>query len=173
MKVIFLDFDGVLNSAASFMATTKARKHLNKEQKLELPPVNEHLDPVLANTFQYILSNVPDAKVVISSTWRNLFDLEWLKNHLKFYGIDSSRVIDKTGVAYRGFSSDRGVEIQEWLDAHPEVTHYTVIDDNHIGNGMEENGKVVATSWYVGLTLHDAIKAIDMLGGDGGKGIPV
>ena len=24
----------------------------------------------------------------------------------------------------------RGMEIQEWLDRHPEVTHYAIVDDN-------------------------------------------
>lgn len=171
MKIIFLDFDGVLNSAASFMVTSKARKGLEQWQKDELPPVNEHLDPILAHNFQFILDRCPDAKVVISSTWRNLFDLEWLKSHLSSYGIDSSRVIDKTPSS---FNRSRGSEINDWLEDHPEVTHYTVIDDNYIGHGMEENGKVVATSWYVGLTLHDALKAIEMLEGDDSfQGIPL
>jgi len=164
MKVIFLDFDGVLNSAASFIRVSSERKKLTKEQKEGLPPVSEHLDPTCASNFQYILKHCKDdVKIVISSTWRELFSLDWLKEHLAKYGIDSSRVIDRTPSIFRFGGSCRGAEINEWLNEHKEVTDFVIIDDNYIGSGHEENEKVVATHWYIGLTLPDAVKALDIL----------
>src|SRR5271167_3063429 len=119
MKVIFLDFDGVLNSSASFVLETRIRK-AKPQTGRRLPPVNETLCHVCTSNFQMILEEVPSAKIVISSTWREIYNLEWLKKKLKSYGIDSSRVIDKTPSSFR----DRGYEIKQWLEEHPEVTNF-------------------------------------------------
>jgi len=159
MKVIFLDFDGVLNSAASFWFERRFRKaHPELD---DLGPVRETLCRVCTSNFQVILDHFPETKVVISSTWRNLFTLDWLKEKLASYGIDSSRVIGKTGGADWG---DRGTEIQQWLNEHPEVKTYVVLDDNYIGGGIPETN-IVKTSWNVGLTLPHALEAIQKLGG--------
>src|SRR6202158_2602282 len=85
MKVIFLDFDGVLNSAASFVLEARFRK----ENKVfdDLCPVNETLCHICTSNFRHILDEVPDVKIVISSSWRNLFELEWLKDKLQEYKI--------------------------------------------------------------------------------------
>lgn len=163
MKVIFLDFDGVLNSQASFLVEGRKREYApTKEEAVAMGPVNETLCHVCTSNFQTVLEQIPDAKIVISSTWRILYDLDWLKNKLSSYGIDSSRVIDKTPVT---FSGDRGVEIGRWLNDHPEVSHIAIIDDNRIGNGYEEMGKVVKTQWLVGFTLPHAHQTVDLLGG--------
>lgn len=164
MKVIFLDFDGVLNSAASFKLETRIRKeHFNTT----FCPVNETLCKVCTSNFQHILDEVPDAKVVISSTWRQLFDLDWLKEKLASYGIDSSRVIDKTPVTW---GRERGREIEMWMKDHPEVTNYVILDDNYIGhpyqeNHYEEGPNFVKSTWNVGLTLSLAVRAVKILGG--------
>jgi hypothetical protein len=157
MKVIFLDFDGVLNSAASF----SMEERIPKDQRTF--PVMESLCRVCASNFQIILDEVPDAKVVISSTWREHFDLDWIRAKLSSYGIDSSKVIDKTPVYAVGC---RGDEIQEWLDDHPEVTEFVIIDDNWIGRDFDMKGKVVATEWMTGLLLQQAFEAVYKLGVD-------
>lgn len=165
MKVIFLDFDGVLNSSASFMVEAKKRRRL-KETDLEAYNnfhVNEQLCHVCTSNFQYILDKTEDVKIVISSSWRNHFSMEELKAKLDSYFIDSSRIIGKTPTHFRRY---RGHEIAEWLEDHPEVTDYVIIDDSFIGNGYEEKGKVVQTSWLSGLTLGCAMSAIGLLGGD-------
>lgn len=158
MKVLFLDFDGVLNSAASFGYEERRRE---KNPELKLGPVNETLCNVCTSNFQVILEHFPQLKVVISSSWRTLFTLDWLKDKLASYGIDSSRVIDKTPGSDWTF---RGCEINEWLSKHPEVTTFVVLDDNEIGDGIPDS-KIVKTSWNVGLTLPHALEAIQKLGG--------
>jgi hypothetical protein len=161
MKVIFLDFDGVLNSQGSFLFETRKRKGMRKKNKQEIGPVNETLDPVCCSNFQYVLDKLPDVKIVISSSWRTMFDLEWLKSKLASYGIDSSRVIDKTPEI---LFKDRGVEIEAWLNSHTElnITAFAIIDDNFIGGGYEY--EVVLTSWNAGFTLEHARKTIQVLG---------
>ena len=158
MKVIFLDFDGVLNSAASFGYEERFR---DRNPEMSIGPVNETLCNVCTSNFQAILDHFPEVKVVISSTWRTLFTLEWLQNKLASYGIDSSHIIDRTPGSDFGY---RGDEIQQWLDAHPEVKTYIVIDDNEIGGPITKD-RIVKTSWNVGLTLPHVLEAIEKLGG--------
>lgn len=56
----------------------------------------------------------------------------------------------------------RGSEIKEWLDAHPEVTNYVIIDDD---NDMldEQEPHFVQTSWYDGINDYNVEKAIEIL----------
>ena len=172
MKVIFLDFDGVLNSAASFVLEARKRGGKGRKHRESFCPVNETLCHVCTSNFKHILDEVGDAKIVISSTWRQLYDLDWLRAKLEEYGIDGSRVIDKTPVIHIKFSqaAERGVEIEAWLSARTDVTHYVILDDNYIGppfqsNPMETGPNFVKSTWNVGLTLPLAVEAVKILGG--------
>lgn len=171
MKVIFLDFDGVLNSAASFVLESRIRKKWRERHPDLAPdehpygPVNETLCHVCTSNFQRILDECPETQIVISSTWRNLFEMDWLKAKLQSYGIDSSKVIDKTPRTFRGFNSGpRGTEISMWLKEHPEVTDYVILDDNsHMTVHMH---KFVQTSWDTGILLPHVHETIQRLKGE-------
>lgn len=157
MKVIFLDFDGVLNSASSFLYETHRRKR-HKEQGVK-GPVMETLCNVCAACFQEVLYKYPEVKIVISSTWRTFFDLNWLQAKLASYHIDSSRVIGATPVDHWGKS--RGKEIQQWLDSHPEVTHYVIIDDNDWDITPHHGAdRFVKTTWEAGMGVEHAEELI-------------
>jgi hypothetical protein len=166
MRVIFLDFDGVLNSEASFRYETRLRKAGKAKG-----PVNETLCNVCTSNLQVILDRFPEVKIVISSTWRELFELEWLKEHLKKYRVDGDRVIDKTPSLYQPSTNPysvaqertpRGNEIKDWLDRHPEVTGYVILDDN---SDMlpDQRQHFVQTDWLTGMTLYHVNEAIDVL----------
>lgn len=158
MKVIFLDFDGVLNSAASFLLEDRKNKALRGPAKKNKVKINETLCHVCTSNFQYILDKAPDVKIVISSTWREIYKLEWLQDKLASYGIDSSRVIDKTPSSFRS----RGYEINQWLEDHPEVKTFVILDDNEIGDRFTDK-EIVETTWPVGLTLAGVYKALKIL----------
>lgn len=150
MRVIFLDFDGVLNSEASLrMEIRKKAKEKNDVR------INETLCHLSCSNFQFILESVSDVKVVIISTWRLLFPIDWLKNRLSFYGIDSSRVIGVTPSVVSGY---RGQEIKQWLDAHPDVTDFVIVDDASDMEPYTDN--LVQTSWKTGLLLPQAEEVI-------------
>lgn len=186
MKVIFLDFDGVLNSSASFLMESKKKKrllsnkyrnkrpYLTKEQGKEYQ-VNKTFSEVAASNFQYILDQCPEVKIVISSTWRLIFTLDELKEQLEEYGIDSSRVVGVTPQASnKRFSqrAERGDDISEYLEAHSEVTDYVIIDDN--SDMTVHMDKFVQTTWLDGLTMGIASTVIAKLGGKAnGKGLPL
>lgn len=59
-------------------------------------------------------------------------------------------------------ADERGAEIQAWLDAHPEVTKYVIIDDQSDMLPSQMNNFVKVNQWY-GLTMQDANKAINIL----------
>lgn len=153
MRIIFCDFDGVLNSAMSF----KKEINLNNKGRTPKVRVNETLCVNCTKNLQKILDAHPDVQIVISSTWRTLYSLDWLKDKLNSYGIDGSRVIGKTP----GYDiQPRGVEISQWLENWPEVTDYVILDDNRIGNMEKHEGHFFQTNWETGLTTHIAKKVI-------------
>lgn len=61
----------------------------------------------------------------------------------------------------KGFSKVRGQEILAWLDAHPAVTHYVILENN-VDDFMPP-AHTVATEDEIGLTWELAQKAIAIL----------
>lgn len=155
MRVIFLDFDGVLNSAASVKESI-ARRIATPDDS----PVNEDLCPKLCAVFQSVLEALPDVKIVISSSWRNFFPLDKLQEKLQSYGVDGSRVIDITPTLHIS-SYARGNDISAWLEAHPEVIAYVVIDD--MDDMTVHMDRLVLTKYDVGITEVDASKLLALL----------
>jgi hypothetical protein len=124
MVVIFLDFDGVITTGDSISLA------FNKRRAGEIPGTDWNkyqIDTELANNVRKLQEHL-GAKIVISSTWRILDELPVLREYLKERGgIDPESVIDIT--PHRNDGS-RGREIKEWLDAHPEVTSFKILDDD-------------------------------------------
>ena len=137
MRVLFLDFDGVLNNF-----TTRN--------------FGEAMTPISCMNLSILLDGAPDLKIVISSAWR-MWGRDYCAEVLQKNGIDSSRVIDITG----NEQGIRGHQIQCWLDQNPGVTAFVIIDDeSDMGHLMD---KLVKTSGYVGLTLLDVERALVVL----------
>lgn len=125
MKVIFLDIDGVLNNQDYLIALNKDPE----KRKVILPEggrmaYSEMIDTRAVELLNVITSTT-GAKLVLSSTWRKLHpwdDLVWMFEHRGVTG----ELIGKTPSGGRS----RGHEIKMWLDKHPEVTHFVVLDDD-------------------------------------------
>lgn len=64
--------------------------------------------------------------------------------------------IDVTGPS----TSSRSLEIETWLDAHPEVSTFAILDDDP---GAFIKGSFFQTRWSVGLTDEIADKVITHL----------
>jgi hypothetical protein len=123
MVVIFLDFDGVITTAESISEAFRRRR------AGEIPGddwTKHQIDPELVQNVRKLQDHL-GAKIVISSTWRILDPLDSLKLWLGERGIDPKTIIDVT--PHRNDGS-RGREIKEWLDAHPEVTNFKILDDD-------------------------------------------
>lgn len=129
MKVLFLDCDGVLNS------------HRDFEVVWDSPDNYFCLNRRAVERIQNIIRNT-DCKIVLSSSWRNL---DGGRGFLETMGIP---IFDKTGRSEDGF---RGKEIQAWLDSHPEVIQYAIVDDD--GDMLDSQLKnFVQTTMEHGLT---------------------
>lgn len=155
MKVIFLDFDGVLNSEASFRMEVR-RKNSN---------VSDSLSAVACSNLQYILEQDADIKIVISSTWRKLHTLVELGNILNSYGV-TGKIIGKTPSIVNGH---RGHEIKLWLADNPNVTKFVVIDDDSDASEAvreSKNGHFFQTTAEDGLLFKQAKQIAKLFRGE-------
>lgn len=141
MRVIFLDIDGCLNCQTT---TQRDRGYIG-------------IDPYKAAMFSSMVERV-NAKVVLSSTWRlnEHSRMEVRQRVCDFIDVTPHMPISYSEVEKRGLSSavelrERGYEIKTWLDAHPEVTSYAIIDDD---SDMlpEQLPHFFKTTWAEGLT---------------------
>lgn len=113
MKVLFLDVDGVLNNLDDFKTQQGNGTYVLCEKKIKL--LHQIIDEL-------------GLTVVLSSTWRLHTDhMDYLYNQ----GAIQQRFMHKDWRTPAVFGCrPRGVEIQEWLEDHPEVTAYVIVDDD-------------------------------------------
>lgn len=114
------------------------------------------LDPVAIKLLQRVIERT-GAVCVLSSTWRLGVDRKWLDKFQAYLGVS---IVDCTREAY----DKRGYQIQDWLDAHQEVTHYAILDDD---SDMlpEQMGNFVKTSHEDGLSYQNYVDLIEILDG--------
>lgn len=150
MRVIFLDFDGVI-------VTRRGPRSTAEEDQGRLLP-----DPALVARLNDI-TNATGAKVVVSSTWRlgrTVEDLRALLVAADFAG----QVIDVTPWGVDGRHVERGYEIHDWLSRHPEVESFVVLDDD------SDRGPLTSGRWRVvrggfdrGMDETDVAEAVRIL----------
>lgn len=124
MKVLFLDVDGVLNH--------------NKTRERCLNYIG--VDKVLAQRLTKWLSD-KDIKVVLSSTWRRFPEMH---SHLEENGIQWVSITPYLN------GLDRGLEIDAWLSANPQVTDWAILDDT--ADMRPHMNRLVLTNPALGVT---------------------
>jgi hypothetical protein len=124
MKVVFLDFDGVLNDNGFVQNALKDTGPLTK-YTIELAQTT--LDPVRVARVQHIC-DATGADVVLVTSWRRWAGLDELRGALKFAGFTAPVVGVVGGVKMSG--DLRRWAAGEWLDEHPQYTHHVVLDDD-------------------------------------------
>jgi hypothetical protein len=145
-KVLFLDIDGVLNSTRSVIAF-KGFPH-----GFDAPNMAK-FDHAAIGMIRKLCEET-DASIVLSSSWRILHTVHDCAN-----GLDLP-IFDKTP----GGGGNRGKQIEEWLDAHPEVTDYAIVDDD--GDMLfTQYPRFVKTNCNEGLTYKDYLALKGILGG--------
>lgn len=107
MKILFLDVDGVLNhyGSKSLLAISKPKLRLLRR-----------------------VVNESGCYIVVSSTWRKLDHTR--RRLIKRLGYSRLSVYDWTTVKQIKIGQKRGDEIQIWLDDHPSITNYVIVDDD-------------------------------------------
>jgi len=176
VKVIFLDIDGVLA--------------LECRGQVGWPGIDVKLVEILNTLLRQV-----DAHIVLCSVWRgwsgyrdenqrllerfnlNLIPIatdESFSNDCTYEALQSN--LHKVGCVGRLhtdwatshlFDQPRAVEIADWLDRHPEVSSYVILDD--IVSGHTDLSHLVAVNPRCGLQSVDIDRAIEILSGLSGR----
>lgn len=159
-KIIFLDIDGVLNSADYFDQTNhcKGYSEINPEQVKLLKEIIDRTG----------------AEIILSSTWRSLGNRKdepdhpmytYLTDTLQEHGLE---IIEHTPC----IDQNRPKEIKAWLDNQPDTDiKFVSLDDDFPQQKYDEVGIgncLVKTSFYEkdgGLRREHVEKAVEILNG--------
>ena len=149
-KILFLDFDGVLN-------TEYYQGLLQYQGK---PWQDEHgafFDPNTVKQLKSII-DATDADIVVESSWKYL-GLDAMKEMWMARDLPG-KVVDITPSSV---GDNKGVEIASWLSEHAKQdTHYVIIDDEYVILDSQSS-HFVLTNPYEGITEEQANRAISML----------
>jgi hypothetical protein len=137
MKVIFLDIDGVMNNRQ--MIYDDGMDAIGEEMLHRLS----------------MIVKATGAKIVLSSTWRILE-----KNRDLVTKALARHNMEYIDVTPRLFSGHRGGEIGCWLQEHPEVERFAVLDDDPNANIGQT---LFRCDFEIGLTDDIAAQAIEYL----------
>lgn len=154
MKVIFLDFDGVITTEASYSRLDLEKMKLVKK-----------------------ICDETGAKIVISSSWRyNTLEktIEYITNTDNYFVpipfLMPELVVGVTPrfeIKYKDEYAfvPRGVEIRYYLHKHKEIDSYVIIDDDS-DMLLCQKDNFVQTDSIIGITEEDVRKAIKILNMD-------
>ena len=120
MRILFLDFDGVLITWRSHFA----RKDMSTKAW-------EHPDPVCANFLRNVIemSTIP-MHIVVSSSWRK-GEIDTMNLLTKCNLIDKLHTDWATTTRWpQDGVPARGWQIAEWVKAHPDIIDYRILDDD-------------------------------------------
>ncbi|MBQ0084071.1 MAG: hypothetical protein KBS52_04825 [Clostridiales bacterium] len=152
MKILFLDFDGVVNSGAY-------------RENFELYEAN----PIEPQKLELIkrIADETSAKIVLTSTWRKFWREDGPQDNEK--GILIERLFGDCGLKVCSKTPEldffcRDKEVKAWLESNPEAEAYCVLDD--LSEFFEEPSvkeHLVLTNSETGITEEDVSKAIGIL----------
>jgi hypothetical protein len=160
MKIILCDFDDVLNSERTHACwgwgpTSRPNRSDGWGHNIEDP----RLDPVAVALVRK-LCETTGAKIVLTTTWREYYTIQaFIDMFSKYYDWHDVPIIDKTKQVR--MNPSRSCEIIDWLEDHPEVTHYVILDDQwlsfrtnfvrvEIPNGLSYDNYLDALKWLEG-----------------------
>ena len=179
-KIIFLDFDGVLNWDGYYKSDECLEKYnqkwnpTNEITKDIKNRINEFYTYISQDKIKLIneITDKTGAKIVLSTSWRKsyYYAIKQTYKHLGFTG----EIIDKTPYykvrnSFVSLLSNRGVEIHDWI--RNNVTdkldfRFVIIDDNpnnHCGFLISQITYLIETNPKTGIVQSDVDKAIKIL----------
>lgn len=152
MKVVFLDFDGVLNGD-EFLD----RDEVSKEGEMWMQWWLDYIDPAAVGHLNAITDET-GAELIFSSNRRDWANLEDIAEILRTGGVRGG-LVGKTPYLKGG---TRGAEIQQWLDDSSGVESFIILDD--VDDMGHLTDRLVKVDSATGLTDRDVRKAVEMLG---------
>lgn len=118
MKIIFLDYDGVVNNLVF--------QDINGEPNFNVPELDQVSDKQAVAWLNKICREF-DAKIVVTSTWRGRDDYAECLYRAGFSG----KVIGRTTFE-GGLAGHRGTQIKQWLEDNQEYNNidFIILDDD-------------------------------------------
>lgn len=177
-KYVFLDIDGVLNSNYYFeqkSQNTKNAQNNNNTVTNIITNINtdtsqidkyDDIDPIRVKRLRNIIEGT-GAKIILCSSWRSLSDIpghpQW-KYLLSSLAAENLYIYDQTPETLKG----RPYDIRKYLNLHPEITRYIILDDDYGYAAYRKLGiyNLVQTSYWErpgGLQDYDVNVAISLL----------
>ena len=145
-KILFLDFDGVLNSERSANQTGNRYKFAK--------------DSIAALN---MVLQLTEARIVVTSSWRESWTLIENAAFLENAGIVKGRVVGKTAVLE---NKERGSDIDSWLRSAPyAIKSFAILDDRD--DMATHKHRLVRIDPKIGLTMELANRVIDLLSENG------
>ena len=147
MKIVFLDFDGVLVNGPSFGSDGGE---------------DAAADPRCVHALNHIIE-ATGAAIVVTSAWRIDAGPGEMRQTLDGWGVRGRYLGCTPDQCGPGHWGSRGSEIQGWLDEHRTlgVDAFVILDDIDDLDGLAD--KLVQTQFDAGLTMADASRAIAIL----------
>ena len=151
-KIIFLDFDGVLN-------TEHYQSLLQYQGKPWQDEYGAFFDPNAVKQLKRII-DATDADIVVESSWKYL-GLDAMKELWKVRNLPGT-IIDITPSL---LGKNKGVEIASWLSKYAKQDiRYVIIDDEYVILDSQLP-HFILTNPYEGITEEQANRAISILNG--------
>ena len=149
-KIIFLDFDGVLNTGYY----QGLLKHQGQPWQDEY---GAFFDPKAVKQLKRII-DATDADIVVESSWKYL-GLDAMKELWEVRNLPGT-IIDITPSL---LAKNKGVEIASWLSKYAKQDiRYVIIDDEYVILDSQMS-HFILTNPYEGITEDQANRAISML----------
>ena len=145
MKVIFLDYDGVVNNLV-FHKIDGEPTFYTKAWEDGLTDTDKAVNDFQAVAWLNKICREFNCKIVVSSTWRGRDDYKECLYNAGFKG----KILGKTP-CLKGCTYKRGLEIQEWLNTHKEydVEDFIILDDDADMEHLIDH--LIQTNTYRGL----------------------
>lgn len=146
MNIIFLDYDGVVNTPMWNEDGTHCRYNFPEDNKV--------------NNFQAVqwvseFCQKYHYSIVVSSTWR--MDDNYKECLINGGLRDGIEIIGRTKI----LNKTRGTEIEQYLQEHPEVDSYLIFDDEE-DFFDEQYGHLVLTDGAAGFTMNSFTEAVKL-----------
>ncbi len=154
-RIVFLDYDGVVNTPMWNDKGTKCTYNFPQDNKVNNFQAVQWLSEA-CQKFHY--------DIVVTSTWR------WDKNYKECLINGGLREgIEILGRTPELRDQPRGAEIKKYIEDHPEIKYYVIIDDD-ADMLPEQIGHFINTDTLVGFTLNDFNRFEEIFMHDKGHG---
>lgn len=153
MRIVFLDFDGVLNTAHYILVMESRKLQCNDEY-------GSLFDPASVSYLGRIIDKT-DAKIVVTSSWKNLMSYSdilsmWHKRSLPGEVIDVCPIPEGR--------RKRGDEVDAWISECKESCQYVILDDMSVDNfNKHQLDHLIVVNPYYGINQETVERAIDIL----------